>query len=157
MATNSGRGNPIGASEGLEDATNTPPAVPAEEKKSITESATPVHASGADAGAEGGAKVKTAKELEKERKKAEKQAKFEAKKAKAAASAPKPAKEKKPKEKKVEEEPLPEYVEDTPEGEKKRIRSFEDPPFQGIQPHRRRVGMVQLVGEGGLLQARVQA
>ncbi|KAF5008637.1 hypothetical protein FDECE_5100 [Fusarium decemcellulare] len=138
MATNSGRGNPIGASEGLEDATNTPPAVPADEKKSIAESAAGAHASGADAGAaaaEGGApKVKTAKELEKERKKAEKQAKFEAKKAKAAQSAPKPAKEKKPKEKKVEEEPLPEYVEDTPEGEKKRIRSFEDPHFKAYNP-----------------------
>jgi valyl-tRNA synthetase len=72
--------------------------------------------------------------VEKERKKAEKQAKFEAKKQKAAATAPKAAKEKKPKEKKVEEEPLPEYVEDTPEGEKKRIRSFEDPHFKAYNP-----------------------
>jgi valyl-tRNA synthetase len=138
MATNSGRGNPIGASEGIQDATNTPPAVPAEEKKEIAQSTTETHASGQDAGAAaaaGGApKVKTEKELEKERKKAEKQAKFEAKKQKAATTAPKAAKEKKPKEKKPEEEPLPEYVEDTPEGEKKRIRSFDDPHFKAYNP-----------------------
>ncbi|KAF4979905.1 hypothetical protein FZEAL_3986 [Fusarium zealandicum] len=138
MATNSGRGNPIAASEGSEQATKTPPPVPANEKKDIAESTASTHASGADAGAAGaeaGApKVKTAKELEKERKKAEKQAKFEAKKAKTAESAPKPAKEKKLKEKKPEEEPLPEYVEDTPEGEKKRIRSFDDPHFKAYNP-----------------------
>ncbi|KAF7546042.1 hypothetical protein G7046_g9425 [Stylonectria norvegica] len=141
MATNSGRGNPIGASEGLEQATSTPPAVSADLKKDIANatqsSAAGLHASGADAAtapaAEGPPKVKTEKELEKDRKKAEKQARFEAKKTKAA-SAPKPIKEKKVKEKKPEEEAIPEYVEDTPEGEKKRIRSFDDPHFKAYNP-----------------------
>lgn len=72
--------------------------------------------------------------VEKERKKAEKAAKLEAKKVKAAAVAAAPTKEKKAKEKKPAEEPLPEYVEDTPEGEKKRIRSFEDPNFKAYDP-----------------------
>lgn len=72
--------------------------------------------------------------VEKERKKAEKAAKLEAKKAKAAVAAAAPTKEKKAKEKKPAEEPLPEYVEDTPEGEKKRIRSFEDPNFKAYDP-----------------------
>jgi valyl-tRNA synthetase len=71
--------------------------------------------------------------VEKERKRAEKAAKLEAKKAKAAALAAAPAKEKKVKEKKVEEV-LPDYVEETPEGEKKRIRSFEDPHFKAYNP-----------------------
>ncbi|CEJ95014.1 Putative Valyl-tRNA synthetase [[Torrubiella] hemipterigena] len=82
---------------------------------------------------DGAPKQKTEKELEKERKKAEKAAKLEAKKAKAAAVATAPTKEKKVKEKKVEEQ-IPEYVEDTPEGEKKRIRSFEDPNFKAYDP-----------------------
>ncbi|KAH7162730.1 tRNA synthetases class I-domain-containing protein [Dactylonectria estremocensis] len=118
MATNTGRGDPIAAGEGHEQPASTTPAVAA-----------------AGAATEAGVapKVKSAKELEKERKKAEKQAKFEAKKAKAT-SAPKPVKEKKVKEKKPEEEPLPEYVEDTPEGEKKRIRSFDDPHFKAYNP-----------------------
>jgi valyl-tRNA synthetase len=73
--------------------------------------------------------------VEKERKKAEKAAKLEAKKAKLAAeAASKPAaKEKKAKEKKPEEV-LPDYVEDTPAGEKKRIRSFDDPHFKAYNP-----------------------
>lgn len=72
--------------------------------------------------------------MEKERKKAEKAAKLEAKKAKQAAeAATKPAKDKKAKEKK-QEEVLPEYVEETPEGEKKRIRSFDDPYFKAYNP-----------------------
>ncbi|KAG5962192.1 Valine--tRNA ligase, mitochondrial [Claviceps cyperi] len=79
-------------------------------------------------------KVKTEKELEKERKKAEKAAKLEAKKAKAAQMAANAAnKEKKVKEKKPEED-IPPYVEDTPVGEKKRIRSFEDPNFKAYDP-----------------------
>jgi valyl-tRNA synthetase len=60
------------------------------------------------------AKVKTAKELEKERKKAEKQAKFEQKKAEA--------------------EVLPPFVEDTPAGEKKRLKSFDDPYYSSYHP-----------------------
>lgn len=71
--------------------------------------------------------------VEKERKKAEKAAKLEAKKAKAAAAQAAPPKEKKVKEKKPEEV-LPDYVEDTPVGEKKRIRSFEDPHFKAYNP-----------------------
>ncbi|KAH6998399.1 tRNA synthetases class I-domain-containing protein [Ilyonectria sp. MPI-CAGE-AT-0026] len=118
MAANTGSGNPIAASDGLEQPTSAAPAVAA---------------AGAATDAGGVPKVKTAKELEKERKKAEKQAKFDAKKAKVT-TAPKPAKEKKVKEKKPEEEPLPEYVEDTPEGEKKRIRSFDDPHFKAYNP-----------------------
>ena len=70
--------------------------------------------------------------MEKERKKAEKAAKVEAKKVKAARMAPK-AKDKK-KDKKAEEEAIPPYVEDTPEGEKKRIRPFDDPNFKAYDP-----------------------
>lgn len=84
-------------------------------------------------------KVKTEKELERERKKAEKQAKFEEKQAaKAAAAAAKKAetdaKPKKEKEKKPEAPALPPFVEDTPEGEKKRIKSFDDPYFSSYHP-----------------------
>jgi hypothetical protein len=70
-------------------------------------------------------KVKSEKELEKERKKAEKDAKFKAKKAAAGAggAAAAPAKEKK---KKAEKEVLPEYVEETPKGEKKILKSLDD-------------------------------
>jgi valyl-tRNA synthetase len=62
--------------------------------------------------------------VERERKKAEKQAKFEQKKAKVAstASAPPSSKNKEKKAKaaeKAEDEALPEYVENTPPGEKK--------------------------------------
>lgn len=56
--------------------------------------------------------------VEKERQKAEKQAKFEAKKAKLAA-AKKAAGPPKPKKEKAAPEPIPEYVEKTPKGEKK--------------------------------------
>lgn len=80
-------------------------------------------------------KVKTEKELERERKKAEKQAKFEEKKAaKAAAAAKTEAKPKKEKEKKPEAPALPPFVEDTPEGEKKRLKSFDDPYFSSYHP-----------------------
>ncbi|VUC28382.1 unnamed protein product [Clonostachys rosea] len=108
MATNSGPGNP-----GNDQSASATPAAP------VADGAVP--------------KVKTEKELEKERKRAEKVAKFEAKKAKAAQSAAAPVKEKKVKEKKPQEV-VPEYVEDTPVGEKKRIRSFEDPNFKAYDP-----------------------
>ncbi|KAM4054837.1 tRNA synthetases class I (I, l, M and v) domain-containing protein [Hirsutella rhossiliensis] len=141
MATNSGRGNPIGASEGLAENTGTPPSIPAAAKQELanaTQTGTAgAHASGTDAGtapaAGGPPKVKTEKELEKERKKAEKAAKLEAKKSRAAQIAANPAKEKKAKEKK-EEEVIPDYVEDTPAGEKKRIRPFDDPNFKAYDP-----------------------
>lgn len=55
----------VAASEGIQDATSTPPAVPAAEKKEIVESAAGAHATGQDAGAAaaaGAPKVKTEKE-----------------------------------------------------------------------------------------------
>jgi valyl-tRNA synthetase len=84
-------------------------------------------------------KEKSAKELEKERKKAEKDAKFKAKKA-AATQAPDATKEggasaaKEKKKKGKEEEQLPEYVEETPKGEKKRLSSFDGPYTKAYIP-----------------------
>jgi hypothetical protein len=77
-------------------------------------------------------KEKSAKELEKERKKAEKDAKFKAKKAAqtstgAAGDAKEGAAPKEKKKKGKEEEQLPEYVEETPKGEKKRLQSLDGP------------------------------
>ena len=80
-------------------------------------------------------KEKSAKELEKERKKAEKDAKFKAKKA--AQAAPGAAKEGgtvKEKKKGKEEEQLPEYVEETPKGEKKRLQSLDSPFTKAYVP-----------------------
>ncbi|KAM7190041.1 tRNA synthetases class I (I, L, M and V) domain containing protein [Naviculisporaceae sp. PSN 640] len=83
-------------------------------------------------------KPKTEKELERERKKAEKQAKFEQKKAAQAAAAAAAAnaapKEKKVKEKKAEADVLPPFVEETPAGEKKLLRSFDDPYYSSYHP-----------------------
>lgn len=70
--------------------------------------------------------------VEKDRKKEEKAVKLAAKQARQAQPT-KPAKEKKVKEKK-EEVAVPPYVEDTPSGEKKRIRSFEDANFKAYDP-----------------------
>ncbi|KAI0843014.1 tRNA synthetases class I-domain-containing protein [Hypoxylon sp. FL0890] len=143
MATNSGRGNPINASEGPSKVgEGAPPPVSADVKGAVQEAAgqldgAGVHAQGQDAAATpAGAKVKTEKELEKERKKAEKAAKFEQKKAKAAtqdAPAAGKAKEKKAKAAKTEEA-LPPYVEETPAGEKKRLRSLDDPQLKAYNP-----------------------
>jgi hypothetical protein len=77
-------------------------------------------------------KEKSAKELEKERKKAEKDAKFKAKKAAqtsggAAGEAKDGAAPKEKKKKAKDEEKLPEYVEETPKGEKKRLQSLDGP------------------------------
>lgn len=81
---------------------------------------------------------KTEKELERERKKAEKQAKFEQKKAAQAAAAAAAAnatpKEKKVKEKKADADVLPPFVEETPAGEKKRLKSFDDPYYSSYHP-----------------------
>ncbi|TVY41255.1 Valine--tRNA ligase, mitochondrial [Lachnellula subtilissima] len=83
-------------------------------------------------------KVKTEKELEKERKKAEKDAKFKEKKAKAQAAAATPATTSKTAEKKAKAEKkidvLPAYVEDTPAGAKKIIKSFDDPQYKAYNP-----------------------
>ncbi|KAM3447943.1 hypothetical protein MY3296_008221 [Beauveria thailandica] len=96
----------------------------------------PAQASSAKAPGSEAPKVKTEKELEKERQKAEKAAKLEAKKAKAALQAANAAanKEKKVKKEKADEPEVPPYVEDTPPGEKKRVRSFEDPNFKAYDP-----------------------
>jgi valyl-tRNA synthetase len=81
--------------------------------------------------------VKTEKELEKERKKAAKQAKFEQKKiaqAQADAANVSNAKDKRGKEKKADDEVLPPFVEDTPPGEKKRLKPFDDPYYSSYHP-----------------------
>lgn len=81
-------------------------------------------------------KVKTEKELEKERKKAEKQAKFDQKKAaqaKAATANVNKTQEKKEKVKKAEVV-LPSFVEDTPAGEKKQLKPFDDPYYSSYHP-----------------------
>ncbi|KAI0482352.1 tRNA synthetases class I-domain-containing protein [Xylariaceae sp. FL0804] len=148
MATDSGRGNIIDAPDGPGSGFKAPPPVSKEVKGAVAEAAAQApggssHAGGQDAAmapATAGAepKVKTAKELEKERKKAEKDAKFQEKKAKAAQAAAPAAgagkKEKKAKAPKPEEEALPPYVEDTPLGEKKRLKSLDDPQMKAYNP-----------------------
>ncbi|KAF2762283.1 valyl-tRNA synthetase-like protein [Pseudovirgaria hyperparasitica] len=82
-----------------------------------------------------GKEVKTEKELEKERKKAEKDAKFKAKKAAQASGSSKDAAKAAPKEKKKKEaEVLPEYVEETELGEKKILKSLDDPFHKAYIP-----------------------
>lgn len=155
MATNSGRhGNPIGSGESPNGGPNggpndgPPPPSAAEIKAVVHEILSTgnlsTHATSQDAGAAPApAKAKTAKELEKERKKAEKQAKFDQKKKAAAAEAvpaggsAEDAKEKKARSKaksKAEEPTLPPYENDTPAGEKKRIRPFTDPHYTAYNP-----------------------
>jgi len=72
-----------------------------------------------------GKKVKTEKELEKERKKAEKDKKFQEKQAKLKSAAPAQTKAKE-KKKAETKEVLPEYVEETPKGEKKILKPLDD-------------------------------
>lgn len=124
--------------------TGNPPAVAPETKAAVAKAtkadATGSHAPGNEtAAAPGEKKVKTEKELERERKKAEKQAKFDAKKKQAAAAKPAdgPSKNKEKKAKAAEkavEDVLPEYVEETPLGEKKILKSFEDPQYKAYNP-----------------------
>ncbi|KAF8866576.1 valyl-tRNA synthetase-like protein [Acephala macrosclerotiorum] len=148
MATNAASYNPI--SEETGPVSGNPPPVPNETKAALKDatnsSATGSHTPGQDAGskvgtaqtADGEKKVKSEKELERERKKAEKQAKFDQKKAKAASAAPaatSKSKEKKAKaEKEAEKDVLPPYVEETPFGEKKLIKSFDDPQYRAYNP-----------------------
>jgi valyl-tRNA synthetase len=102
-----------------------------------TKAAIQSSSSGQDSGTTpAAAKMKTAKELERERKKAEKQAMFDKKKAAQAEAATTAAKKTKEKEKakKAEAEVLPPYVEDTPEGEKKRLKPFDDPYYSSYHP-----------------------
>jgi len=142
MATNSGRGNPIAAEAGPGPSTGTPPPLDDSTKSAIQDTpatgATGVHASGQDAAAAPlPTKVKTEKELEKERKKAEKKTKLDQKNAaRAAAAAAQPAASgaKSKPGRKTEEEALPPYVNDTPSGEKKRIRPFDDPYYKTYNP-----------------------
>jgi len=141
MATNSARGNPIAAEGGPSKTTATPPPVSDDTKAAIREASaatgTGEHDGGKQAeGAPVAGKVKSEKELEKERKKAAKQAKFDERQAaKAAAQAgPATAKvEKKAKPGKTEEV-LPEYQNDTPAGEKKRLRPLDDPHYKTYNP-----------------------
>lgn len=77
--------------------------------------------------------MKTAKELEKERKKAEKMAKF-AQKAGAKQAAPAASTKKAEKKAKAQEEALPPFVEDTPVGEKKRLKPLDDPYYKAYNP-----------------------
>ncbi|KAH8675652.1 tRNA synthetases class I-domain-containing protein [Xylariales sp. PMI_506] len=131
----------VGAEEGPSKVgEGSPPPLSKEVKSAVAAGQTDgagVHTAGQDpTTAPAETKVKTAKELERERKKAEKNAKFaEKQKAKAAqpaqAAASKPKKEKAPK---PVEEPLPDYVEDTPPGEKKRLKSLDDPQFKAYNP-----------------------
>lgn len=77
--------------------------------------------------------------VEKERKKAEKEAKFAAKKAqlekqKATAASSGPVKEKKDKKPKAEPAAPVEYVEETPKGEKKILKSLDDPAYKSYNP-----------------------
>ncbi len=131
MALNASSHNTTGEKTGSN--TIAPPELSADSKKDLLDAA---NADGTGQSAPGREnekgveqKEKSAKELEKERKKAEKDAKFKAKKA--AQAAPGPAKDggaaKEKKKKGKEEEQLPEYVEETPKGEKKRLQSLESP------------------------------
>ncbi|KUJ22727.1 valyl-tRNA synthetase-like protein [Mollisia scopiformis] len=148
MATNAASYNPIGEETG--PVSGAPPPVSNETKAALKDatnsSATGSHTPGQDAGSKVGTaeagerekKVKSEKELERERKKAEKQAKFDQKKAKAATAAPVATsknKEKKAKaEKDAEKDVLPPYIEETPLGEKKIIKSFDDPQYKAYNP-----------------------
>lgn len=70
--------------------------------------------------------------VEKERKKAEKDARFAAKKVQKATAAP--AKDKKEKKPKTEPDSLAEYVEETPKGQKKILKSLDDPACKSYNP-----------------------
>lgn len=83
---------------------------------------------------EGTGKVKSAKELEKERKKAEKLAKFQAKNAAKQAAPAEASSKQKEKKVKAAEEAVPKFVEDTPLGEKKRLKSLDDPHYKAYNP-----------------------
>ncbi|WYZ41975.1 hypothetical protein EsH8_V_000870 [Colletotrichum jinshuiense] len=121
--------NPAAAADGSQQFGTTPPG------SGDAKTAAPQSASASEA-APAAAKVKSEKELEKERKKAEKQARFDQKKAaqaQAAASNASKTQEKRDKVKKAEVV-LPPFVEDTPAGEKKRLRPFDDPYYSSYHP-----------------------
>jgi valyl-tRNA synthetase len=138
MALNGASHNIPGEKQG--PVTAPPPTVARDIKKDILEAAdseaTGQSTAGRGHGEQGEPKrEKTAKELEKEKRKAEKDAKFKAKKAAEAsqgADKPKEAKEKKKKEAK---EVLPEFVEETPVGEKKILKSLDGPHTKAYVPN----------------------
>ncbi|KAH6659985.1 hypothetical protein BKA67DRAFT_653186 [Truncatella angustata] len=141
MATNSGRGNQIGATEGPSKGDDFPPPISKDVKESViaSQTETGLHAAGQDAATapDGETKVKSAEELERERKKAEKNANFAQKqkeKEAAAAAVKLSARPKKEKVPKPVEEPLPEYIKDTPIGEKNILKSMDDPHFKAYNP-----------------------
>ncbi|KAF2707656.1 hypothetical protein K504DRAFT_458142 [Pleomassaria siparia CBS 279.74] len=130
MALNAASHNVTGEKTG--PVTAPPPALDSSSKAAILENASNEATGQSAPGQDGGdkdapKKVKSEKELEKERKKAEKDAKFKAKKAAAASSSGAGAKEVKEKKKKEEKEVLPQYVEETPVGDKKILKSLDDP------------------------------
>ncbi|KAH0562274.1 hypothetical protein GP486_003034 [Trichoglossum hirsutum] len=124
MATNSASSNPT--------ATTDPAKI-----DPIRQHHTPAVAAEQNGSEASGKKAKTEKELEKERKKAEKAKKFAEKQAKNANAATAPtsskAKEKKSKPE-TKEEPLPEFVEETPPGQKKILKPFDDPLYKAYNP-----------------------
>lgn len=130
MALNAASHNVAGEKTG--PVTAPPPSLGQESKEAIlgnaSNEATGQSAPGQDGGDKNAdKKVKSEKELEKERKKAEKDAKFKAKKAAQASSSGAAGKEVKEKKPKVEKEVLPEYNEETPKGDKKILKSLDDP------------------------------
>jgi valyl-tRNA synthetase len=136
MALNAASHNIAGEKTG--PVTAAPPAVSDETKKELLDAANTDGTGQSAPGRENEKgvekKEKTAKELEKERKKAEKDAKFKAKKAAQGAAPAKEGGSKKEKKKGKEEEVLPEYQEETPKGEKKRLRGLEDPYTKAYIP-----------------------
>ncbi|KAI9680110.1 MAG: hypothetical protein M1817_005127 [Caeruleum heppii] len=160
MATNSASSNPIGEKTG--PISGKPPPPSSEVKAAIIGAASHDTVGQNEAGQDGGPgkdgekKVKTEKDLEKERKKAEKAKKFAEKKLKTANAGEKAGssktQEKKAKQNATKDEPLPEYVEDTPVGQKKSeiptfkysferfltagpvLKSFDDPFYKAYNP-----------------------
>jgi len=127
MALNHASHNPTGEKTG--PATGQPPPVSADTQQAIVGAAqadpTGQSAPGRDGGdPNGGAKEKSERELAKERQKAEKAAKLAAKLEKKAAQ--QAASQPKQKEKKKEQEKLAPYVEETPAGQKKILKSLDD-------------------------------
>ncbi|KAB2574020.1 Aminoacyl-tRNA synthetase class I conserved site [Lasiodiplodia theobromae] len=127
MALNHASHNPTGEKTG--PATGPPPPVSSETAAAVAESAKqdPVgqQAPGKDGEVKEGEKPKTAKQLEKERQKAEKAKKFAEKEAKKQALAAATTKNATKKKTAAKEEIKP-YVEETPKGEKKILKSLDD-------------------------------
>ncbi|MCJ1252736.1 hypothetical protein MMC24_000542 [Lignoscripta atroalba] len=137
MALNAASHNPTGEKTG--PITGQPPQVSSEATAALLGAqktdALGQHEGGQDGGdKDEGKKVKNEKELEKERKKADKARKFAEKQAEkqlkamngSATPAPSKSKEKKAKQEATKDEPLPEYVEETPPGEKKILKPLDD-------------------------------